>query len=242
MRRKIILFALMTVIALLLTACGKQTQNSPVLVNQQSGVADVLQQGIAAAENDAAADETISSGSVAAVDAAESSAVADETTSSENAAESAAAVNTPVTEMPVLPTEIPAQPTETSLPEEVPAGGEENSDGVDIDLTKLSSTMVYAEVYSMLSTPRNYIGKTVRMRGDYSFFYDKVTDLMYHACLIKDATACCAQGLEFVLNDDYKYPEDYPNPGDEVTIVGQFNFYNEGDYIYYNLIDAVWER
>ena len=221
MRRKIILFALMTVIPLLLTACGKQTQNSPVVMNQQSGVADVLQQGIAAAESGSAFGETAPT---------------------ENAAASVPAVNAPVTEMPVLPTEIPALSTETSLPAEVSAGGDENDDGVDIDLTKLSSTMVYAEVYSMLSEPRNYIGKTVRMQGDYSFFHDKVNDVMYHACLIKDATACCAQGLEFVLNDDYQYPEDYPKPGDEVTIVGQFNFYNEGDYIYYNLIDAVWEK
>lgn len=136
-------------------------------------------------------------------------------------------------------------PTETITITETTAdtanmGGDD--DGVDVDLTKLSSTMVYAEVFSMLSTPRNYIGKTVRMRGDYSFVKDPKTDAMYHACLIKDATACCAQGLEFVLNDDYKYPADYPKPGDEVTIVGQFNFYSEGDFIFYNLIDAVWEK
>ena len=44
------------------------------------------------------------------------------------------------------------------------------------------------------------------------------------------------------MKDEYKYPEDYPTPGEEVTIVGQFNFYSEGDFIFYNLIDAVWEK
>ena len=37
----------------------------------------------------------------------------------------------------------------------------ENADNFDVDLTNLSSTMVYSEVYNMMSTPENYIGKTV---------------------------------------------------------------------------------
>lgn len=32
-------------------------------------------------------------------------------------------------------------------------------DKVDVDLTVLSSTMVYAEVYDMVNTPDNYLGK-----------------------------------------------------------------------------------
>ena len=39
------------------------------------------------------------------------------------------------------------------------------SQGVDadVDLTQLSSTLVYAEVYNMASNPQSYVGKTVRM-------------------------------------------------------------------------------
>ncbi len=207
--KKVIFHILMSTVVFILTGCAKQTQNSPVTINLQAGVADVIEAGMAAADN---SPETISG-------------------------------NTDENE--TLPAAIPTIPSEIITPSKTPADTvdiAESDDGVDIDLTKLSSTMVYAEVFSMLSTPRNYIGKIVRMRGDYSFIQDPVNEVMYHACLIKDATACCAQGLEFVLTDDYKYPEDYPKPGDEITIVGQFNFYNEGDYIYYNIIDAVWEK
>lgn len=37
----------------------------------------------------------------------------------------------------------------------------QNADNFDVDLTKLSSTMVYSKVYNMMFTPENYIGKTV---------------------------------------------------------------------------------
>ena len=38
---------------------------------------------------------------------------------------------------------------------------------VDVDLTVLSSTMVYSEVYNMLyNDPAHYLGKTVKARGD----------------------------------------------------------------------------
>ena len=156
MRRKIKLFSLVMSMVLLLTAFGKQAQNSSVVVNQQASVADVLQQGITAAENGAASgEETTSQESVAAVDTVENGTVSDESALTENTVESAAVESVAVTETSVLPTEIPVLSAETSLPSIVPAGGEEKDDGVDIDLTKLSSTMVYAEVYSMLSTPRN---------------------------------------------------------------------------------------
>ena len=37
----------------------------------------------------------------------------------------------------------------------------QNADNFEVDLTNLSSTMVYSEVYNMMSTPASYIGKTV---------------------------------------------------------------------------------
>ena len=76
---------------------------------------------------------------------------------------------------------------------------------VDVDLTVLSSTMVYSEVYNMLyNDPAHYLGKTVKARGRFSI-YQLVTDGVLqpdpvsYACIISDATACCAEGMEFVL-------------------------------------------
>ena len=111
------------------------------------------------------------------------------------------------------------------------AGGD-----VDVDLTKLTSTMVYSEVYNMVSQPSEYMGKTVRMKGITSIYHDDVDNNDYYACVIQDATACCAQGIEFVL-DDGKYPE----ANTEVTVVGTFSSYKIEDYEYYTLVNAVME-
>ena len=101
-------------------------------------------------------------------------------------------------------------------------GGETNSSGngseIDVDLTTLSSTMVYSEVNNIVNTPDDYVGKTVKMKGAATSFYDETAKETYYACIIKDATACCSQGLEYLLEDADSYPSD----GDEITVVGEF--------------------
>ena len=67
------------------------------------------------------------------------------------------------------------------------------SEGVDIDLTKLSRTMVYSEVYNMMVAPDKYVGKIVRMRGQFALYEDAESGARYFACIIADATACCSQ-------------------------------------------------
>ncbi len=116
-----------------------------------------------------------------------------------------------------------------------PAGPAE---GIDVDLTVLSSTMVYSEVYNMMSHPSQYIGKTVKMAGLYAYIHDEPTGNDYFCCIIQDATACCAQGIEFVLTDDYVFPDDYPEEGAEVCVVGEFDTYQEGSYRYFTLRNA----
>ncbi len=112
------------------------------------------------------------------------------------------------------------------------------TEGIDIDLTLLSSTMVYSQVYDMMSYPEKYVGKTVRMSGLYTDYYDEAADKHYFACIIQDATACCAQGIEFELTDDYKYPDDYPNDSDLITVTGVFDTYMEGESMYVTLRNA----
>lgn len=112
------------------------------------------------------------------------------------------------------------------------------TEGIDIDLTVLSSTMVYSQVYDMMMDPERYVGKTVRMSGLYTDFYDEANDKHYFACIIQDATACCAQGIEFELTDDYKYPDDYPEEDDIITVTGVFDTYMEGESMYVTLRNA----
>ena len=134
-------------------------------------------------------------------------------------------------------------PDEQQTPEE-PEQTQTSADGVDVDLTVLSSTMVYSEVYNMLyNDPAHYLGKTVKARGEFSI-YQLVTDGVLqpdpvsYACIISDAAACCAEGMEFVLEGDLTYPDDYPELGTEITVIGEFQSYEENGMTWYHLVNA----
>lgn len=109
------------------------------------------------------------------------------------------------------------------------------AEGVDVDLTQMSATMVYAEVSNMMYCPDDYVGKIVRMRGQNINSYYDVTDQTYHSVLIADATACCAQGLEYVLSDENAA---YPESDAEITVTGEFELYEELGALYCRLKDA----
>ena len=106
--------------------------------------------------------------------------------------------------------------------------------------------MIYSEVYNMVYTPQDYVGKTVKMRGNFSLYCQQLDENgqpdfdypIYYACVIPDATACCSQGLEFVLAGDYSYPDDYPELGAEITVTGTFEIYEEDGAQYCHLTDA----
>lgn len=118
----------------------------------------------------------------------------------------------------------------------------QSADGIDVDLTKLSSTMVYSEVYNMMVSPDNYTGKTVKMKGQFAYYEDPETKAQYFACIIADATACCSQGLEFILTGDHTYPKDYPELGSEITVTGTFEVYTESGFQYCGLVNATLVR
>lgn len=113
----------------------------------------------------------------------------------------------------------------------------ENED-VDIDLTILSDTMVYSEVYNIVVSPDTYKGKTIKIQGLFNSYGDDKTGKVYFYCLIADATACCTKGIEFKLSDDYSYPNDYPDEGSQITIVGTFDTYEYNDFQFSYLRDA----
>ena len=109
---------------------------------------------------------------------------------------------------------------------------ENGEEGIDIDLTVLSSTMVYSMVYCMVTSPDSYIGMTVKMCGVAASYHNEATDVYYHACIIQDATACCSQGIEYELEGDY--PED----NEIIYVTGTFDTYTEGGYTYCILREA----
>ncbi len=114
---------------------------------------------------------------------------------------------------------------------------------VDIDLTQMSSDMVFATVSQMMCNPDQYIGMTVKVKGIYSPFYYEETHKYYQYVVIEDALACCSQGMEFVWGDGtHAYPDDYPPEYTNIEIIGSFDTYLEEDhgieYKYCHLTDA----
>ena len=109
---------------------------------------------------------------------------------------------------------------------------------VDLDLSKLSGTVVYSQVYNMMTGPEPYLGKVIRMAGYYSAYEDTERGVVYHACVIPDATACCAQGIEFVRAGEHVWPDEYPEEGAGIIVTGRLGSYDEDGYTYLHLVDA----
>ena len=136
----------------------------------------------------------------------------------------------------------PALPNATRVPSSADAPSplqKTPADGllIDIDLTAMSASMVYAQVYDMVTHPEEYLGKTVKMAGQFSVYQGDLRN--YYACVIADATACCAQGMEFVPAKALAYPDDFPTLDAYITVIGTFDTYREENYEFCQLIDAI---
>jgi len=113
---------------------------------------------------------------------------------------------------------------------------------VDIDLTKMSSDMVYSTIYQMMMNPTSYNSKTVKVKGIFDTSFFEQTNKRYYFVWVEDAASCCSQGIEFVWNDDkMTYPDDYPELGKEIVVTGKFETYMEGSDLYCHLNKARME-
>lgn len=145
---------------------------------------------------------------------------------------------------PTTASEEQTLPLETGVTEQTEtAPSKDTGESAFVDLTALSSTMVYAEVFAMMSSPEDYVGKTVKMQGIFSkgqlYAAGSLNDGgTVFACVIQDATACCAQGIPFELAGDHTYPQDYPELGDTITVVGTFEIHQQEGMQFCRLRDA----
>ena len=148
------------------------------------------------------------------------------------------------TTFPTTASEEQTLPLETGAMEQTEtAPSKDTGESTFVDLTALSSTMVYAEVFAMMSSPEDYVGKTVKMQGIFSkgqlYAAGSLNDGgTVFACVIQDATACCAQGIPFELAGDRSYPQDYPELGDTITVVGTFEIHQQEGMQFCRLRDA----
>ncbi|MBQ9519198.1 MAG: hypothetical protein IJR59_04825 [Firmicutes bacterium] len=132
-------------------------------------------------------------------------------------------------------TEAETPKTEETTAAAVPqTAAEPEPSGEITDLTVLNSDMVYAVVFEMMTDPQKYYGKTIKMSGTASRYTDVETGADYYACIITDAQACCAQGIEYKLPEG----ENYPEYGSNITVMGVFGSYTEDGNEFYVLNDA----
>lgn len=112
---------------------------------------------------------------------------------------------------------------------------------VDFDLTKWNYNMLTGLNFDMAVDTEKYIGKTMKIRGQFFSVIDPNTEQRYYSCLVYDETACCQVGLDFVLSGDKKYPDDYPPEKTEIEICGTYSTIKNTDSFSYEalLIDEI---
>lgn len=114
-----------------------------------------------------------------------------------------------------------------------------NSNKIDVDLNNLNANVVYAQVFQMMTEPDKFIGKRIRMSGQFNVYAAQegnpsgVTE--YYAIIIADAQACCQQGIEFVW-PGHTYPEGFPDVKSNASVTGIFEVYEENGKKYCRLI------
>lgn len=110
----------------------------------------------------------------------------------------------------------------------------EKAQPYDLDLLSCGPKEVYSEVYGMMNRPEEFIGKRIRMVGVVACY--PYPDHTVYGCIIADATACCKDGMEFVLAEDR--PENYPAPGSQIVVSGYYETYPAGNFTFCRLADC----
>ena len=117
------------------------------------------------------------------------------------------------------------------------AGTEPDAD-VDVDLTALSTTMAQAEFQNILSNQGDYLGKTIKVRGQYYSLIIDRTGNHHHYVIVVPGDECCMMGFEFKLSGDYTYPDDYPEQKVMIEVTGTLERYEELGNSYLHLAAA----
>jgi hypothetical protein len=105
-----------------------------------------------------------------------------------------------------------------------------------LDLTKMSSTLVYAQIFRMMTEPEEYEGKTVILAGMLALSDPDETGAQLYGCVVADATQCCFLGLEFEPAEP-RTLKDLPD-GTSITVTGVFHGMEDTDGTRCVLTDA----
>lgn len=109
----------------------------------------------------------------------------------------------------------------------------QNDGSVDFDLTSMNPNMIYAQVFNLMLSPEDYDGKIFKMTGNFLKLTGQNGETVY-AVVVKDALACCQQGLEF----KYDFAGNEPQPDQNITVTGRYTLTTRPDGFSYNYIVA----
>lgn len=97
-----------------------------------------------------------------------------------------------------------------------------DADMIQVDISRLSETMAYAQMFTIVTKPAEYVGQTTRVKGTYVPIQDPTREgLYYHFLVVADMQACCEIGVEFFL-EGHRYPDDYPPQYSTIEVEGKF--------------------
>lgn len=100
-----------------------------------------------------------------------------------------------------------------------------------LDLSDMSYTMAYAQVYSMVMAPKRHQGETLKIKGSYYGFQTEDGQDV-HLILIMDEAGCCEVGMEFQITGNLAWPQDYPPNNSIILLTGLLDIIHHGDNPY----------
>lgn len=136
------------------------------------------------------------------------------------------------------PEDIADSDVSEDLPENTaPDPSPTENDGIDVDLTGLNANILYAQVYQMMLSPGDYIGKSIKICGQFYALYYEKEEKYYYYVVVSDSAACCSQGFEFLWDaGTHVYPDEYPKDETLIEVTGIFEAYKDPtDTTYYRL-------
>ncbi len=106
---------------------------------------------------------------------------------------------------------------------------------VDYDLTKMNGLMAYSFVFEIMINPEAYIGSTIKANGFFQRGFSDFTGRHFNYVMVGDDTACCWNGLEFLIDGKDNTAENYPGQNVDIEVVGELKTYEAAGYTFYYL-------
>ena len=113
-----------------------------------------------------------------------------------------------------------------------------DSTGSYIDFTAYSRSAVFTELGYLSFDPDYFVGKTLKLSGEFLVSEDDYLGVTFYGCVVKDATACCMQGVDFVPAPGFEKMVASLSNGDPLTVEGVFETYTLGGYRLYRVGNA----